>query len=103
MKEPEWYEQGDVCIIPVAEVPQGATALEGNVLAEGEATGHKHQARQPINLFEKDGVRYFRTALPNEILHEEHLPIRIPSGAYKIHIVGENTHFLEDTRGAVDW
>src|SRR5438067_1691460 len=102
MTKNEWYEQGDVCIIPVAEIPQGAEALEGNVLAEGEATGHKHQAREPISLFAKDGVRYFRTEFPNEIVHEEHLPVRIPKGTYRVHIVQEYDHFLEETRWVAD-
>ena len=37
-----WYQQGDVMIKPVEQVPEGGTRVSGAVLAEGEATGHRH-------------------------------------------------------------
>ena len=38
-----YYQQGDVLLKKVSELPAGAKKLEGKVLQLGEVTGHKHQ------------------------------------------------------------
>ncbi|GAG31578.1 unnamed protein product, partial [marine sediment metagenome] len=39
-----WYQQGDVLMKPVDEVPAEAAPLARPVLGEGELTGHEHLA-----------------------------------------------------------
>jgi hypothetical protein len=59
--ERAWYQQGDVTIKPVAAIPAEATSAAGRVLAEGEATGHKHLAEaEDVRLFLHDGALYMR-------------------------------------------
>jgi hypothetical protein len=106
--DPIWYQQGDVLIKPVDEIPEDAAVIEGRILAEGEATGHKHLATAPdVRLFIFESTIYMRVPYKTEIVHEEHRPIDIPAGDYTIGIVREFDHFAEEkhvpeTRNVVD-
>jgi hypothetical protein len=94
-----WYQQGDVLIKPVDEIPENAAVIEGGVLAEGEATGHAHRAiAVDVQLFVFEGTRYMRVPQKTEIVHEEHKPINLPAGDYTIGIVREYDHFAEEKR-----
>jgi len=83
--------QGDIFLDAVNAVPKGATEATPQgpvILALGEATGHAHA-------FYDGGVRYFA---PNdqgvayidvfadgaELRHEEHAPIKVPRGKYRV-------------------
>ena len=84
------YRQGDVLLIPVAELPKRLRAVgrQGGrlVLALGEATGHAHAVADPAaELLEDDGGRYLEVGGDGATLsHEEHAPIRLPAGAYRV-------------------
>lgn len=98
-----WYQQGDVLIKPVRAIPKGAARVSGNVLAEGEATGHKHAATaEDVRLFIFDGTLYMRAPRGTQIVHEEHATQDIPPGNYVIGTVREYDHFAEETRYVVD-
>ena len=76
--------QGDLLIIKVGEIPQGAVRVQSRVLAEGEATGHRHELNSG-EVFEKDGVLYFRVEKDQAILsHPEHHPLVFTPGEYKV-------------------
>lgn len=84
------YRQGDILLIPTDEqFGQEINEWDG-VVAEGEATGHHHR-------FVGGGIRAFtRTnsgprrpdivelTRPACLRHEEHDPISVPAGRYKI-------------------
>jgi hypothetical protein len=82
--------QGDVLILPSDVIPIG-TKLPHLTLAEGEATGHRHQiSNGEAELFERDGVLYLKVLSPTAILtHEEHAQVTIPQGNWKIRIQRE--------------
>jgi hypothetical protein len=101
--EPAWYQQGDVTIKPVSGVPAGATDTVGRVLAEGEATGHKHVAEaEDVRLFLHEGALYMRAPNGTSVVHEEHKVLEIPPGDYLIGIVREYDHFAEEARSVID-
>lgn len=60
------YRQGDVILVPVAAIPEGAKALARTngktILALGEATGHHHRFESPAAtmLRTADGAEYLR-------------------------------------------
>ncbi|MBV8859864.1 MAG: hypothetical protein JOZ02_23235 [Acidobacteria bacterium] len=98
-----WYQQGDVTIKPVAAVPSGASPLGGRVLAEGEATGHKHLAEaEDVLLFMHEGALYMRVPSGTRVVHEEHHALDIPPGDYLVGQVREYDHFAEETRPVYD-
>jgi hypothetical protein len=88
----EQYRQGDVLIeridaIPPAAVP--ATARGRWILAEGEVTGHTHSvAAEDATLLllelEDEMEMYLRVHTATEVTHQEHGPISLAPGDYRI-------------------
>jgi hypothetical protein len=98
-----WYQQGDVTIKPVDAIPAGATASESRVLAEGEATGHKHLAEaEDVKLYIHEGALYMHAPNGTTVVHEEHHAVAIPPGDYLIGIVREFDHFAEESHRVID-
>ena len=87
------YRQGDVLLervdlglAPDAHpVPKDAGRA---VLAYGEATGHAHAFHAPhVEQFETPSRERFvviRGRKPAALLHEEHAPITVPPGLYRV-------------------
>jgi hypothetical protein len=89
------FRQGDVLLVPVpaTELPEGAQPLPRDqrgrvVLALGEATGHAHavSARDAELLADPAEVdrRFLRIATEAMLTHEEHGPIPLPAGLYRV-------------------
>jgi len=93
-----WYQQGDVTIKPVAAIPNDANPVGGRVLAEGEATGHKHQVEaEDVLLFMHEDTLYMRVPSGTRVVHEEHSALDIPPGDYLVGKVREYDHFAEQS------
>jgi len=98
------YQQGDVLIRSVGQVPQNAKALSQRpvVLAYGEVTGHKHQILDEVKAFLDGESMYIASDTAFTVTHEEHKPIRVDPGIYEILRVKEYDHFTEEARNVVD-
>jgi hypothetical protein len=94
------YAQGDLLIERVADLPPsgvviGPAADGATVLAEGEATGHRHAIFDRVTMFRDDGLA---RDIPAELYvghvrvdgasarleHNEHAAIALPRGTYRI-------------------
>lgn len=82
--------QGDVLLVQVAELPNGATEVktQGDViLAWGEVTGHAHRIKQTtkpsVRLFDVGAERYLQIAEHVALTHEEHSAIFLDAGVYR--------------------
>lgn len=82
------------------ELPKDATPLPktsiGIILAAGEATGHHHRIAvldREAELFESQTVedRFLRIMAASgvEVVHEEHAPILLPPGDYRVRLQRE--------------
>ena len=100
------YAQGDLLIIPVEYIPQklkNCTPKGPVVLAHGETTGHRHAFYDGgVTLYRPDdqGVssellqqnaipmqtveQWIDVAKETMLKHEEHAPISLPPGKYKV-------------------
>jgi hypothetical protein len=81
------YRHGDVLIAPIPAIPAGAHARPGTVVAHGEITGHSHRFDDPaaIALHALDGQLFLQVLADTaRIVHEEHGPISIPRGTYRV-------------------
>lgn len=97
-------QQGDVLLFRVGELPEGVKKLNHCVVAEGEATGHKHQIVDGV-LFADDKDNMFVSVendTPGVLSHEEHAPVKIPQGIWKIKKVLEYDHFAEEAKEVRD-
>ena len=106
-----FYQQGDVKIHPVGSIvngekvifPESPKKLDHLTLAVGEATGHHHTITDgEAVLYEENGVLYLHVEKESTLTHQEHAPIVLPKGDYKIKIVKEYDHFLEESRNVAD-
>lgn len=81
------YRHGDVLIAAVKSVPRKAKKRPRCVLAEGEITGHSHTIAEAgaAELFALRGELYLSVLAEHAtVVHEEHAPIRLPRGAYRV-------------------
>lgn len=85
MPEKLW-RHGDVLIQAVATLPEGGVRRQGSVLAYGEVTGHSHHVETPdaAELWWAVGSLYLRVLAPTRIVHEEHQPIPLEPGVYRV-------------------
>ncbi len=88
------WRHGDVLIAPIAEIPSDATPRHGAVVALGEITGHSHRFANPqsVALWQRaDSLFVAVTAASATIIHEEHQPITLPQGTYRVWMQREYT------------
>ena len=81
------WRHGDVMIAAVDKVPDGAQAKPTSVLAWGEITGHSHRIEdsKTAELYERNGQLFIRVIAESaRVVHEEHKPITLPRGDYKV-------------------
>jgi len=98
------YQQGDVLFYRIEKTPTGGRAKTDGVIAEGEATGHHHAVvnTDGVELVEVDGTLYLKAGAEATVKHEEHKPVVLPKGNYRIGIVREYDHFAEEAREVRD-
>jgi hypothetical protein len=81
------WRHGDVLIAAVPSIPAGARRQPVLVLAHGELTGHSHRIAETetAELWEWEGVLYLRVvAEAARVVHQEHGPITLPRGEYRV-------------------
>lgn len=87
------YRQGDVLLIPIDSVPNGTIeeSADGRVvLAYGEVTGHAHAIDATMaTTFQKGSDRYLVVSDGAVLRHEEHSPLKLAPGAYKVQLQRE--------------
>lgn len=97
------FRQGDLLIIPISKVPINAELRTDNILALGEATGHKHQLIGNGQISGKQsGIQYVEIVEPSKIVHEEHKEISLDKGSYVIIHQREYDPFAQMTRRVMD-
>lgn len=86
------FRQGDVLLVEVEHAPSDVTEVSrergGLVLAHGEATGHAHVISAPeaqLVTCEQANELYLLVYGDEAVLeHEEHDPIPLPPGNYRV-------------------
>lgn len=96
-------QQGDVLLFSGARIPKGATPVGHMRLAEGEVTGHCHEAvGEGVELVEHDGTLYLSAPQGATVTHQEHQPVTLGPGTYRVGRVREYDHFAEEARAVQD-
>ena len=81
------WRHGDVLIRAVDSIPANAERRATGVLVRGEMTGHSHRIEVPetAEVWECDGVLFVRVVAGTaRVIHEEHKPITLPRGLYRV-------------------
>lgn len=83
---PQW-RQGDVLVEAIPSLPKEASRRPHAVLAEGQITGHSHRMENETDawVFEAEGKLYLQVVAEHALLvHDEHKPIPLPRGYYRV-------------------
>ena len=78
---------GDVLVQRVESLPKGCMKRPGLILAHGEATGHSHRIKERgagCLYGGHDGIYLDVTAEKATLVHQEHKPIELPKGVYRV-------------------
>ena len=80
------WRHGDVLIAVGEAIPPEARRCQSVVLAYGEVTGHSHRVEEPkkAEMWEYRGERFLNLTAPTRIMHEEHHPIPLGAGIYRV-------------------
>src|SRR5712664_3331510 len=78
------YRQGDILLTLIDQLPEGLTPRPGNVIVEGEATGHIHRLSEGQVLQDAQGNLYLEVLAATQVVHQEHHPIHLAPGYYQI-------------------
>ncbi|NJP06687.1 MAG: hypothetical protein HC837_14210 [Chloroflexaceae bacterium] len=81
------WRHGDVLIAPVSAIPEAAVKRKSAILAYGEVTGHSHRIAEPhaAECWDHEGIIYMRIVTDTAtVVHEEHQPITLPRGIYRV-------------------
>jgi hypothetical protein len=81
------WRHGDVLIAAINRVPGDAKKMPGNVLVRGEITGHSHRIEESetAEIWARGMLLFLRVVAPTAtIVHEEHNPITLERGVYKV-------------------
>jgi hypothetical protein len=97
------WRQGDVFIAPVASIPRGAKPRPTGVLIEGELTGHSHRVAdlRDAEVLEVGDQLFLRVLADTAtIVHQEHGPITLVQGTYRVW--GQREYSPEAIRRVLD-
>lgn len=81
------YRHGDVLVEMVDQLPTTKRKQQHAILAHGEITGHCHRIEQPKNatLYDTpEGLFLHVREEPATLIHEEHKPISLSKGFYRV-------------------
>lgn len=100
-------QQGDVLFHTVSELPTGLTEVickDRVTFAEGEATGHHHSCvADGVRLYEDSaGTLWCGVEREATVTHQEHGPVTLAPGTYRIGIVREVDPFTDEIRRVAD-
>ena len=93
------YVQGDVLLKQI-EKPKDVKILKTDLLHKGANHHHKLRGKFKIAV-NKNGERFIHSK-GCELYHEEHRSIQVSEGFYKMDIVVEYDHFLNESRQVID-
>lgn len=88
------WRHGDVLIAPIDAIPSEARLQAHTTLARGEVTGHSHRVAEPraAQLFETNGLLFLKVLADTAtVIHQEHKPITLPRGSYRVWVQREYT------------
>ncbi|MCI0397604.1 MAG: hypothetical protein L0322_22080 [Chloroflexi bacterium] len=81
------WRHGDVLIAPIEALPPAAQKRPTLILAQGELTGHSHRIAEPgaAALWKHQEDLFLEiVASSATVIHEEHAPIVLPHGLYRV-------------------
>lgn len=94
----KYYQHGD-CLLKECKSPEKLDLIKHDLLFQG--MNHKHKVKGDFKLY-KNNEDVYLSSNECELYHDEHHTMKIPKGFYKLEIVKEYDHLLEESRQVID-
>ncbi len=80
------FRHGDLLITTIDALPDHGPRQNSPILAYGAITGHVHRIEDSarVEIFHRGDEIYLHVLSPTRIIHEEHQPIDLDSGYYRV-------------------
>src|SRR5215472_15454203 len=78
------YRQGDLLFTAIDQFPEGLTLQPDTVIVRGEATGHAHRLQEGQVLQDAHGRLFLEVPTATQVVHQEHHPIHLEPGLYRV-------------------
>jgi hypothetical protein len=80
------WQHGATLIATIEQIPPGAEQLHTTILASGELTGHSHRTEdaQKAQVWQYGAQLFLEVKSATRIMHEEHKPLTLPPGLYRV-------------------
>jgi len=97
----EMRRQGDVLFVKIEALSAGGdlTERKGQIVVEGEVTGHAHRLVQG-RILEAQGMLFLEVLKATQVVHEEHHAIDLEPGIYQV--IRQREYSPEAIRTVVD-
>lgn len=96
-----YVQQGDVCLFDDNFALKDLKKLRGDLLHKGIQNHHRLKGGA-FQMYTDGKDRFLSVSRATKLVHEEHKPITLTKGKYKLRIVLEYDHLLEESRQVVD-
>lgn len=95
-----YSQQGD-CLLFSEAIPTKLKTVKGDLLHKGQQ--HHHRLSGGKFKILTDGTnRFIQVDKATKLVHEEHNPISLAKGQYRLGLVQEYDHFTEEARAVID-
>jgi hypothetical protein len=109
--EKKLYRHGDVLFEKIDQIPdmhfgEKSADEKSGIVQRGESTGHAHLVADMetagVELFSSWRERFLRAEREFVLTHQEHKPLALPAGNYRIRIAKEFDYLQHAARMVVD-
>lgn len=94
-------QQGDVLAFEEPFAVKGLKKVAGDLLHKGQHHHHRLKGGR-FQIYQGEKNRFLRVEKNTQLVHEEHKPISLTKGDYRIGIVLEYDHMAEESRQVID-
>lgn len=96
-----YFQTGDLLFFEDT-LPAELEEIKTGIILHSDATNHTHKVHGGKLFKKNDGTMFISTSDMAILKHEEHKDLLLPAGNYRVQIVREYDHLLEESRNVID-
>ena len=97
-----YLQAGDILFKQSGFSLKGLKLIKSNIIKRGTASGHAHTLSKGNLYQDKDNNMFIVAGKDTSAEHDEHKSIALPVGKYRVDVVKEFDHFLEESKQVQD-
>ena len=98
----KYWQAGDILFKEATFLTIGLKLVKSNIIKLGSASGHAHTLSGGKLYQDKNNNMFIVAGKDTSAEHDEHKSIALPVGKYRVDVVKEFDHFLEESKQVQD-